>query len=208
VRGPSDPSLPAFVDEVLTDEERGSPSERRGAGPRAAPGLVEALANLAVMLPAARWGARPPAGSRERLLAVVRRMPVRYAPFYDRLASLFDLETSALVAQLERSQDASAWEALGPGSSAFHLRGGPRVAGADVGLVRVEAGRVFPEHRHLGHERVLVLEGGYRDSAGHVVSAGDFHEMERDTRHSYKVLAGGPLVVALVLFGGVEFERA
>jgi anti-sigma factor ChrR (cupin superfamily) len=53
-----------------------------------------------------------------------------------------------------------------------HLTAGPR-SPADAGFVRVAAGTVFPLHRHVGDETVLVLQGSYSDSDGAVVRAGE-----------------------------------
>jgi hypothetical protein len=155
---------------------------------------------------AAAGRAGAPARLRERLLAGVRRAPLRYAPFYDRLMGLFDLEEAALVALLEKSNDAALWEPFLPGVHAFHFTAGPRVSEADAGLVRVEAGVAFPGHRHLGRERVLLLEGSYRDSTGVVYQAGDVHEMAKDSRHSYEGSPDAPLVLAVVLYGGIEIQ--
>lgn len=43
--------------------------------------------------------------------------------------------------------------------------GGPRPVGATV-LIRMEPGRGYEAHRHVGTEDVLVLRGGYRDEWG------------------------------------------
>ncbi|HVZ34889.1 MAG TPA: cupin domain-containing protein, partial [Polyangiaceae bacterium] len=87
-----------------------------------------------------------------------------------------------------------------------HFQAGPSLGSADTGLVRMAAGLAFPRHRHIGAERVLVLEGGYRDSSGRVVIAGDAVEMPDGSRHAYRVLPDGPLVFALVLESGIEIE--
>jgi anti-sigma factor ChrR (cupin superfamily) len=144
---------------------------------------------------------------RARLLDDVRRAPLRYAPFYDRLKDLFDLDEPALLAVLERSLEPSAWEPYMPGAHAFHLQAGPLVAGADAGLVRMKAGLVFPSHVHLGDETALVLEGSYRESTGRVYQAGDVHAMAAGSRHAYDVLPGSPLVFAVVLHGGIELDQ-
>jgi hypothetical protein len=197
MKTPFDPLWPAFAREAIEGSENDLPSE---AARRRDAALVEVVANVG----AALGRASAPASSRDRLLAAVRRPPVRYAPLYDRLMGLFDLDEPALIAHLERSNDPAAWEPFLPGVHAFHFRPGPRVSEADAGLVRVEAGVTFPGHRHLGPERVLLLEGSYRDSTGVVYQAGDVHEMAKDSRHSYQVSPDSPVVIAVVLYGGVE----
>jgi anti-sigma factor ChrR (cupin superfamily) len=62
----------------------------------------------------------------------------------------------------------------------------------------------WPRHRHTGQERVLILEGAYRDSSGRLYRAGDIHEMGADTEHGFTVLPDSPLLLALVLHGQIE----
>jgi quercetin dioxygenase-like cupin family protein len=117
---------------------------------------------------------------------------------------MFDLDEAGVIAILEASQASSAWEPFAPGVLAFHLAPGPRLAGADAGLIRMDPELAFPSHTHLGDETVLVLEGAYRENTGRVVQAGDIHHMERGSIHSYEVLPGTPLLFAVVLYGGIE----
>jgi quercetin dioxygenase-like cupin family protein len=194
------PLLPDFAREALGDKQGAD------APVPADPLLLEALAGAG----AAISGARPRGADslRARLLDEVRRMPLRYAPFYARLMGLFDLDEPALLAVLEASQNQTAWEPFAPGVLAYHLAPGPRCAGADAGLIRMEGGVAFPSHEHLGDESVLVLEGGYRDNTtGRIYQAGDFHEMKGGSRHSYDVLPDAPLVFAVVLHGGLLFDE-
>ena len=44
-----------------------------------------------------------------RLLADVEELPLRYAPFFDRLALLWDIPEPEVIAVLERSKDPLAW---------------------------------------------------------------------------------------------------
>jgi quercetin dioxygenase-like cupin family protein len=165
--------------------------------------IAEALGSLVRALPPAA----PSPGGHVRLLAAARAGATRYAPFFGRLGALFDVDEARVAELLAGVGDASQWH---PGPlprvESFHLAGGPRVAGADVGLVRHPAGMAFPRHRHLGVERVFVLEGGYRDDLGKVYGPGDLHEMAAGTSHAYAVLPDEPCVVAVVLFNGIEVE--
>ena len=85
-----------------------------------------------------------------------------WAPFVRRAAALLDIdanETSALMAAMD---DADRWLAgPGEGIELFHIDAGPAVAvaGAITGFVRLGPGAVFPHHRHVGFEDVLVLAG-------------------------------------------------
>jgi quercetin dioxygenase-like cupin family protein len=150
----------------------------------------------------------PPQLLRERLLATIARPRLRFAPLFGALSDLFDLHDSALAELFERAESPHAWSASQvPATELLHLTGGPRVAGADNGLVRIAAGARFPTHRHLGLERVLVLEGGYRDEpSSRLYLPGDLHEMSPGSSHAYTALAERPLLLAVSLVTGVDVE--
>ncbi|HVY28470.1 MAG TPA: cupin domain-containing protein [Polyangiaceae bacterium] len=150
----------------------------------------------------------PPQLLRERLLATVMRPRLRYAPLYGSLAQLFDLSDTDLANLFERAASPDEWvTAPIPGTQLFHLSGGPRVAHADNGLVRIRAGTRFPFHRHLGPERVLVLEGAYLDEqSGLTFRAGDLHEMAEGTAHAYVAQGDCALLLAVSVVRGVDVE--
>ena len=164
--------------------------------------LAEALSDL---VPPAK---APPQLLRERLLATVARPRLRYAPLFGKLTELFDLDETALAALFERAATSTAWTAAQiPGTELMHLQGGPRVAGADNGLVRVAAGTRFPSHRHLGLERVLVLDGGYRDEQdGRLYLPGDWQQMQPGTSHAYSALDERDALLAVSVVAGVDVE--
>jgi hypothetical protein len=178
------------------------PELLREAGLTDEPALRAALAELH---PPAK---APPQLLRERLLNAVSRPRLRFAPLYGALSELFDLGDTELSNLFERADDANAWVSSQiPATRLLHLTGGPRVAHADNGLVRIAAGAPFPRHRHLGLERVLVLDGGYRDEpSGRLYLAGDWHEMATDTEHAYSALAGKELLLAVSVVSGVDVE--
>jgi quercetin dioxygenase-like cupin family protein len=186
MKKPSFPELPEFARDAVTDDAR----------------LTDTLAALSPPPKA------PPQLLRERLLSTIMRPRLRFAPLFGALADLFDLGDSDLASIFERAADERAWtKAPIPGTKLLHLTGGPRVAGADNGLVRLSAGARFPMHRHLGTERVLVLEGGYRDEqSGRVYQAGDVHEMPAGSSHSYVALPDRDLLFAVSLVSGVDVE--
>lgn len=150
----------------------------------------------------------PPQLLRERLLATVARPRLRFAPLFTALGELFDLGDTDLAGIFERAADSRAWTQVPiPGVQLLHLRAGPRVAAADNGLVRIQAGAHFPTHLHLGSERVLVLDGGYRDrESGRVYRAGDLHEMLEGSSHAYTALPERDLLLAVSVVGGVDVE--
>lgn len=161
---------------------------------------AEALTALSLDLPPVP----PSAALRARLLASVARPEQRLSPFADRLARLIDVahdRARELLASLTRPE---VWERLLPGVELVHLQGGPAVAGADVGFVRVAAGATFPVHHHLGDEHVLVLQGAYLDSDGSSARAGDSVHLPAGSSHSFVAAPGADLVYAVVV-GGVFF---
>jgi quercetin dioxygenase-like cupin family protein len=150
----------------------------------------------------------PPQLLRERLLATVARPRLRFAPLFGALSELFDLGDTDLAGLFEHAAADSAWvPSAVPGTQLLHVQGGPRVASADNGLVRLEAGARFPSHRHLGLERVLVLDGGYHDEpSGRLYLPGDWHEMPAESTHAYRALPERPLLIAVSLVAGVDVE--
>lgn len=182
-----DHTLPDFVREALEPEELLD---------RAA---LEALAALPELLSSAKVHG---AG---RLLDAACVLPLRYAPFFDRLAQLWDLSEAEVRRTLERAAAPAAWRKPSlPGLRVLDVNAGPRLSGARVTLARFGAGMRFPAHRHLGPEALLVLEGSYRDRSGLVVGPGDLHEMSTDTEHFFEVGRKAPCVAASVQFG-MEF---
>lgn len=172
-------------------------------------GLVGDEASLArALTELAAHASPPPQLLKERLLSTIARPRLRFAPLFGALSELFDLADSALAELFERAADVRSWTAAQvPLTELLHLPGGPRVAGADNGLVRIQAGARFPMHRHLGPERVLVLEGGYRDEqSGQVYLPGDWQEMAAGTSHAYVVLPERALLTAVSVVSGVDVE--
>jgi anti-sigma factor ChrR (cupin superfamily) len=140
----------------------------------------------------------------ERLMRAVTDSPLRYAPFYARLAELWSMPERTLEAELTRAAHAHPWRrTLLPGVRTFELRGGAIGAGGRSRLIRFGAGIRFPKHRHRGEEHVLVLEGSYTDEAGHEVRAGDEQRMPAGSEHELRV---GPSrdCVAAVRDHGIE----
>ena len=147
------------------------------------------------------------AEARRRLLAAASASDERFAPFFERLSELFDLGVDAVRRVLTKAADGAAWQpGPMPGVELFHFEGGPRVAAADNGLVRLAPGLPFPKHRHLGTERILLIEGAYVDDAGRLWQAGDLHVSGPDVVHAYRVTDDGPCVLALSLEDGIWIE--
>ena len=145
--------------------------------------LAELLAELSVVS-ASDVSASDVDRGRARLLGAVAESGERFAPLFDKLTKFFDLSVDALREVLVRAGRESEWE---PGPlpwvSLFHFAGGPAVAGLDTGFVKLKKGMPFPPHRHMGKERVLILEGSYRDHEQRHFGPGDFHDMSEGTEH-------------------------
>lgn len=203
-RPPSDDELAELALGTLPAAHRAAIARDLGADALAAAeaDAAEALSSLAVaLMPVA-----PSPGLRDRLMASARG-PARFAPFIDRLARMVDLTGERVQALLASLSQPGTWQPTpGPNVHLVHFDGGPAVAAADAGFVRVAAGTMFPDHRHVGDETVLVLQGSYSDSDGAVVRAGELAHKPTDTRHWFTAGPGEDLVYAVVVYGGIEID--
>jgi anti-sigma factor ChrR (cupin superfamily) len=96
---------------------------------------------------------------------------------------------------------------------ALHLAPGAGPRDTTV-LIRMDPGRGYPPHRHVGVEDVLVLRGAYQDELG-VHAAGSYVRYAAGSRHSPLALGDSTRPAdadnpACILFsvarGGVELE--
>ncbi len=139
----------------------------------------------------------PPPGGLEKVLA--RAQAGRLAYFVNQVAALFDLTTAAAAALLARAERNEGWEqGPAPGVMMMPINAGPRVPEALTALVKLTGGATFPAHPHFGAERVLVLEGGYRDSTGVEVWRGEYQDMPPGTEHDFVAFDGIGCVCASV----------
>jgi len=159
----------------------------------------------------ARLGALPDAPAsdlakgRARLLSAITHSEERFAPLFEKLTRFFDLSAEALRSIFARAANEADWEQGPlPWVSLFHFQGGPAVAGLDTGFVRLKKGMPFPPHRHLGNERVLILEGGYFDHEQRWYGPGDFHDMTEGTEHSLQMNADRDVLLAVIMTGQIE----
>ena len=86
----------------------------------------------------------------ERLRRAVAELPLRYAPFYARLAKLWRVPEPHVVAELERARDATNWAAT-PfwGLRTFLVNVGEVRLAERARLLRFAPGSRFPRHQHL-----------------------------------------------------------
>lgn len=147
----------------------------------------------------------PAAGLRARLFGRIGGRD-RYLPFLDRLITLFDLPEPETQREIDALTDPSAeWEALVDGCSFRDFEGGPALGEAHAGLIRLQPGATFPNHRHVGEERILLLQGRVRDTAGNEYRAGDTLVSADGTEHEMIAVGDEEVIYAAVVIA-LEFS--
>jgi hypothetical protein len=183
------PPEPRDIDQDLLQES--SPSERDS--------LSRGLALLTTIFPveAKERGSL-------RLARAVSELPLRYAPFFERLSDLWGVPEERVLRELTCAKDPRRWTlTLLPGVKTYELTPAPR-AGQRSRLMCFTAGVRFPQHRHRGSERVLVLEGSYLDGSGRQVRAGEEQLMAGGSEHQLHV-PGDRDCIAAIAEHGIEF---
>jgi putative transcriptional regulator len=163
----------------------------------------ETAAQLALALPAER----APEGLWKRLERDAVR-PRPFAAFVARVAAAMEVSEAVARRLLDRIDAASSWVAgPSPSSRLYHVEPGPAILAVNgiAGFVRVEPGTVFPRHKHLGPEHVLVLQGGFRDEDGSDVVAGQDSYQPAGSNHEFVAHEGEPLIYLAVIRGQVDF---
>lgn len=129
----------------------------------------------------------------------------RFARFADVAAELLDVSATQAAAILDRIDDPSAWyQSALPDMELVDLEGGPKVAQAITGFVRLPAGAHFPEHEHHGEEHVFVIQGSLEDGpTGTIYRPGEVATMPEGSKHDFVVRPGPDLVYLLVVQNGV-----
>jgi len=123
----------------------------------------------------------------------------RHSRFAAQVAHLLDVHEDAAQEMLHALDATSSWQAgFLPGMELFHVEGGASVADAITGFVRLPAGAHFPDHRHLGDESVLILQG-YCCEADETVGPGALLERPAGSAHSFDVLEGGTSLLYLAI---------
>lgn len=146
----------------------------------------EALARVALSMPPVP----PSPQTRQRLLASVAHVS-RFDAFSAQVAKLIDVTADTARGLLARIDDAAAWVATPlEGIWSYDLDGGPAVAEAVVGFVKVKPGVTFPEHSHVGEDAAFVVQGSCAEADGRISKRGDLIVMAPGTAHELRALPG------------------
>jgi hypothetical protein len=170
---------------------------------------VEDELDVAGTLALAAGSAEPPPPLRDRILGAIRSTH-RFDELEAQLATILDLPAAAvrdllLAIDGGRKERGGRWEdSPMPGVELLHFDGGPAVADAITGFVRIAPGAEFPHHEHVGEETVVVLQGACRDSSGTVHGRGAVVRMQPGTAHSLVALGPIPLVYTAVVQRGLK----
>lgn len=151
-----------------------------------------------------------PAPSLRDALLSIARTEGRFDRFARVVAELLDVSEARATELLDGIAREDVWVGSPiPDVRLYHLEGGPKVAGAITGFVRMPQGAVFPEHKHLGDEAVLVVQGSFEDGvSGRVYRAGDVVRMGAGSSHDFRARPGPALVYLVVLAEGLQIGDA
>ena len=132
----------------------------------------------------------------------------RHAPFTGRVARMFDLDHAAATAALEAIVSPNAWlDGPLPGIRCAPIAVGPRCTGTMNMFIAADPGARFPIHEHLGEERVLVMQGAFREDDGSVARPGDLVVKAASSAHDFVVLDGPPCVCAYSIDFGFQLAQ-
>jgi anti-sigma factor ChrR (cupin superfamily) len=113
------------------------------------------------------------------------------------------LVLTGLLQRAASLKDEPGWEPLRPGVHVRRLYQAP--GGAAAALLRYQPGASVPDHEHLGHEHVLVLDGAQSDEYDRY-PAGTFVVNRPGSTH--RVASQEGCVVLVIWERGVRFTDA
>lgn len=154
-----------------------------------------------MLLTASEPAAAPPV---KRVLADATSLR-RFSRFAAKIADLSDVAIGQANEWLSKIDEAATWTETAMGAlELFHIEGGPAVEDAIFGFVKLEGGTPFPEHTHLGREKIFVIQGRLRDENGDVHGPGALVEREAGTTHEIAAEPGVPLIYLNIVHEGLE----
>ncbi|MBS2023170.1 MAG: cupin domain-containing protein [Deltaproteobacteria bacterium] len=180
---------------LASDDERATLRAHADACPDCAR-LVEEEAELTTLLALAE----PPVYATNTWARLEQSTASDLMRFVARCSEVFDLSLAKAAALLRQIADPSAWIPAHEGIDILHVEGGPRVANALTGIVRFQPGAPFPEHKHLGPEIVVVMQGEMR-VGDKSFFAGDELPMEPGTVHQPIGGPEGALILSVSMDG-------
>jgi hypothetical protein len=144
----------------------------------------------------------PPAELRRRILAGLDGVE-RFRPVFQGLRRFVDLDADAVNELLRKVDDPTTWNTGLPGMEDihyFHFTPGAGADGAEAGFMRIGRGATFPRHRHLGPERLFVVDGVMHER-GRAYGPGSVLESAAGTAHEYVAGPGRDLIVVSLHHG-------
>jgi anti-sigma factor ChrR (cupin superfamily) len=194
----------ALLRHALTPEAPLPPEVRAHlAGCAACAAEARALLHTAAVLLRGELPAQAP----EAVLAALRQAmtgPGRFERFVGAVAAFLDIDPATARALLARVDEPEGW-LTAEGIAVQPATTGPRAADALATLCRIQPGAGLDDHLHEAPEDTLVLEGGFRDTAGHEIWPGETLTMPAGSHHALTALPGVAclcLVLARVPAGG------
>lgn len=98
------------------------------------------------------------------------------------------------------------WGALGDAPSRLTRLLADPEAGLELYLIHNPPATIFPYHRHLGYEDLLILQGGLEDDYGHYL-VGDLQLYAPGSAHEPHIDAGEHCWAITCVEGGVAWDR-
>ncbi|MBC7977553.1 MAG: cupin domain-containing protein [Myxococcales bacterium] len=130
----------------------------------------------------------------------------RFEAFSGRMAKLFEVSVDRARELLGLLERPASWiPQIIPGISLVHFEGGPGLATADCGFVRLEPNAMFPPHTHLGEELVTILVGQIHDlTHDRFLGPGDDYLQAEGTSHYFVCVSAEGCVYASRAVNGIE----
>lgn len=187
----------------VTEPDEAAAVERELAGNVRLTAELAAYRDTTALLASALPVVAPPPDVLQRLLASAG--VGRFERFAERCAVLFDVTLDRARELLGLIERPASWLPQLPGLSLVHFDGGPSMANADCGFIRMAPGAMFPPHSHLGEETVTILAGRIHDVVNdRVLGAGDDYVQREGTKHYLMSVGTEDCIYASRAVGGID----